>query len=146
MRYAIIYWSRYGNGKRAVEHLAQRLEGRGAEVEVLRTSEANPRAMPEADVYVFSAPAEKFNLQTDMRRFMKDIEGMAGKRYGLINTHGMKRSRLGKMQKILTMKKGMQIVAGVSFQIDMAKSKTGDGLPEGWEQRLDGFALKLLDQ
>jgi flavodoxin len=144
MRCAIIYWSRYGNGKRCVEHVARRLEERGAEVTVLRTSEADPGAMPQADVYVFSAPAEKLNLQADMRKLMKVLSGMEGKRYALINTHAMKKSRLPKMERLLTGGKGMSLVATVDLQVVKGASERGNALPPGWEGRLDEFAGKLL--
>lgn len=141
MRYAIIYWSRYGNGKRAVEYLAGKLREREAEVQVLRTEEVDPGAMPEADLYVFSAPAEAFNVQVDMRNLMKGLRGMEGKSFGIINTHALKRNWLGKMEKLLS-KRGMQMTAGVDLRVGDG-TKEGQGLPEGWQARLDEFAARI---
>jgi len=112
MKYAIIYWSRYGNGKKIVDYLAEKLKEKGGEVQIFKTSDANPAAMPEADLYVFSTPTEVFNIQKNMRNFMKKLEGMEGKRYGIINTHAMKRNWLHKMEKLLSKKK-MVKVAGI---------------------------------
>jgi flavodoxin len=141
MKYVIVYWSRYGNGKKVVEHLAEALQKKKAETQVLRTDEAKPAAMPAADVYVFSAPAEAFNLQMNMRRFMKQLTGMEGRKYGIINTHAMNKNRLAKMEKLLS-KKNMVKVAEVDFK--MGKDvQSGNGLPEGWEARVDEFARKL---
>jgi flavodoxin len=141
MKYVIVYWSRYGNGKKVVEHLAETLRGKGAETQVLRTEEANPTMMPMADMYVFSAPAEAFNLQMNMRRFMKQLTGMEGRKYGIINTHGMDKNRLAKMEKLLS-KKNMVKVAELDFK--MGKDvQSGNGLSEGWQAQVDEFARKL---
>jgi len=140
VKYAIIYWSRYGNGKRIVERLAQKLEKKG-EVDVFKTTEVNPAAMPEADLYVFSSPTEAFNIQRNMRNFMKKLEAMEGKKYAIINTHAMKRNWLSKMEKLLSKKK-MVRVAGVDFKVE-GEVSTGNGLMDGWEEKLDEFAGKL---
>lgn len=141
MKYVIVYWSRYGNGKKLVEHLAGILNKKG-ETKVFTTGEADPTAMPAADMYIFSAPQEKFTLQTDMRRFMKKTTGMEGRKYGIINTHAMpKRNQLAKMEKLLG-KKQMMKVASVDFRMG-PDSRTGNGLMTGWEAKLDEFAGKL---
>jgi hypothetical protein len=98
--------------------------------------------MPAADVYVFSAPAEAFNLQRNMRSFMKKLKGMDGKKYGIINTHGMDRNWLGKMEKLLN-KKNMEKVASVDFKVGK-EANTGNGLMDGWESKVDEFAGNLL--
>ncbi|MCK4717144.1 MAG: flavodoxin family protein, partial [Thermoplasmata archaeon] len=126
MKYVIVYWSRYGNNKKIVEQLAERLGSKG-EVQVLKTDEVDPTAMPEADIYVFSAAAEIFSVQVDMKKLMKTLEGMNGKKYGMINTHQMKKkNQLGKMEKLLSKKK-MVKVAEVEFRMG-EKCEEGDGL------------------
>ena len=141
MKYAIIYWSRYGNGKKIVDYLAGKLKEKGGEVQIFKTSDANPAAMPEADLYVFSAPTEAFNIQKNMRKFMKKLEGMEGKRYAIINTHAMERNWLHKMEKLLSKKK-MVKVDGVDFRVGK-DADTGNSLMDGWEKKLDEFAGKL---
>ncbi len=141
MNYVIVYWSRYGNGKKVVDHLAKKLKQKGAETQIFKTDEADPAAMPKADFYVFSAPTEAFNIQKNMRTFMKKLEGMGEKKYGIINTHGMKKNWLYKMDKLLC-KKNMVKIAGVDFQVGDG-SQTGNGLMKGWESKLDEFAGKL---
>ena len=142
MKYVIIYWSRYGNGKKAVEYLGGQLAAKGGAVQILKTDEADPTAMPKADCYIFSAPAEAFNLQKNMRKFIKQLKGMDERKYGIINTHGMKKKNwLGKMEKFLSKKK-MVKVAGVHFQVE-GDIENANGLPAGWEAELDSFAQKL---
>lgn len=141
MKYVIVYWSRYGNGKKIVENLTGKLKNKAEEVKVFKTDEADPKSMPEADLYVFSAPTEAFNIQKNMRSFMKNIQGLEEKKYGIINTHSMNRNWLNKMEKLLS-KKNMVKVAGVDFQVGK-DAQTGNGLMDGWEAKVDEFAEKL---
>ena len=140
MNYVIVYWSRYGNGKKIVDNLVTKLNQKGV-TKIFKTDEADPTSMPEADLYVFSAPTEAFNVQRNMRSFMKKLDGMEGKKYGIINTHGMDRNWLNKMEKLLSKKK-MVKVAGVDFKVGK-DANTGNGLMEGWEAKVDEFAGKL---
>ena len=125
-----------------MEYLAGKLKEKKGAVQLFKVTEADPGAMPEADVYVFSAAAEALSLQRDMKSFMKNLKGMDGKKYGIMNTHGMKKNRLDKMERILS-KKNMVKLAGVEFQVEGDGVQTGDGLMSGWEARLDEFAGKL---
>jgi len=141
MKYVIVYWSRYGNGKKVVDYLSGKLNEKQGETQILKTDEANPTAMPEADLYVFSAPTEAFNIQKNMRNFMKMLEGMEEKKYCVINTHAMKKNCLHKMENLLSKKK-MVKVAGLDFRVGK-DSNTGNGLSEGWEAELDELVEKL---
>jgi flavodoxin len=137
MKYVIVYWSRYGNGKKVVEYLDKKLKDKKAQTQIFTTDEANPKEMPEADYYIFSAPAEAFNVQRNMRKFMKKLEGMDEKKYGIINTHGMDRNWLGKMEKLLS-KKNMVKVAEIDFKVGK-EANSGDALMNGWENKIDNF-------
>ena len=141
MNYVIVYWSRYGNGKKIVDYITTKLKDKGGKTQVFKTDETDPASLPDADVYIFSAPAEAFNLQKNMRTFMKNLEGMGEKKFGIINTHGMKSGKLEKMEKILSSKK-MVMVAGVDFQVGK-EAQSGNALPDGWELKIDVFIEKL---
>jgi len=141
MKYVVVYWSRYGNGKKVVETLQSKLNEKKAETQIFKTDEVNPTELPDADVYIFSAPTEAFNIQKNMRTFMKKLEGMDNKKYGIINTHGMNRNWLSKMEKLLS-KKNMVKVAEVDFQVGK-DANTGNALMDGWENKIDEFADKL---
>jgi len=141
MNYVIVYWSRYGNGKKIVDYLAKKLNEKEGKTQILKTDEADPTSMPKADLYVFSAPTEAFNIQKNMRNFMKNLKDMEEKRYGIINTHGMKKSRLHKMEKLLSTK-NMVKVAELDFHVG-TDAKSGNGLMKGWEAKLDELAGKL---
>jgi flavorubredoxin len=141
MKYTLIYWSRYGNGKKIMDTLSETLKGKGNEVQILNTDKADPSAIPEADFYVFSAATEAFNIQRNMKSFMKKMQGLDGKKCGVINTHGMKRNWLGKMEKLVN-KKNMELVASVDFRMGK-QVNDGNGLEGDWEEQLTSFANKL---
>ncbi len=141
MNYIIVYWSRYGNGKRIVDRLSETLRATGAEVQTVTTDEADPAALPDADAYVFSAPTEAFRVQRNMRKFMRKLPGMEGKRYGIINTHAMKRNWLKSMERRLRKRK---MVKAASLDLQVGKdADSGNALPNGWEQQVDAFAREL---
>jgi flavodoxin len=142
MKYVIIYWSRYGNGKKIVEYLSGILNKKASDVKIFKTDEADPTDMPEADLYVFSAPVEAFNVQKNMRKFMKNLQGMQEKKYAIINTHGMqKKNWLYKMEKLLS-KKNMVKVAQIDFHVGK-KASSGDDISPGWQEKIDEFAEKI---
>ena len=141
MKYTIVYWSRYGHNKKIVYYLAEKLKQKKAETHIFTTDEADPAALPESDLYIFSAAAEAFNLQRNMKTFMKNLEGMNGKKYGIINTHAMDKDRLYKMEKLLS-KKEMIKVASVDFKVGK-DLQSGNALSEGWKDKIDEFAEKL---
>lgn len=142
MNYVIIYWSRYGNGKKIVDYLAEKLKSKSENIQVFKTEEADPTTMPKADVYIFSAPTEAFNIQKNMKKFMKKLKGMEENKYGIINTHAMKnKNSLRKMEKILSTKQMVQ-VSSVDFQVGDGFKK-GNGLHGDWKTKLEEFIKKL---
>jgi menaquinone-dependent protoporphyrinogen IX oxidase len=141
MKYVIVYWSRYGHGKKLVTYLAEKLNDKKIETQIFRTEEVDPTSMPEADLYVFSAPAEAFSLQRTFKGFLKRLEGMDNKKYGIINTHGMDKNRLDQMEKILS-KKNMIKVAGVDFKVGK-DIKSGNAFLEDYKPKIEEFAKKL---
>ena len=101
MKYVIIYWSRFGNNKKIVDKLETLLKPKGG-VTVIKAGTPEAAKLPDADIYIFSAAAERFSVQTDMKNLMTNLRGMEGKKYALINTHALKfKSWLGRMNKLL---------------------------------------------
>lgn len=142
MKYVIVYWSRYGNGKKIVDCLAEKLNEKSAETQIFKTDEADPTNIPDADMYIFSAPVEAFNIQKNMRKFMKNLNGMENKKYGIISTHSIKsKNWLHKMEKLLS-KKNMIKVAEADFLIGKGQ-QTGEGHVGDWETKLDEFIGKI---
>lgn len=138
----MVYWSRFGHNKQIVEYVDEKLTDSGHDVNVFKTDDADPMDLPDADVYVFSAAAEAFRVQKNMRVFMKKIDGLDGKKFAIINTHAMKKKNwLKGMDRILS-KKGLVKIAEVDFRIGDGQNK-GEGLGDGWQQKLNGFIEKI---
>ncbi len=143
MECVIVYWSRYGHGKKLIAHLVERLEENDIEARSFKPDELDPKDMPHVDLYIFSSPTEAFRIKKDMRKFMKKLENMEGKRYAIINTHAMKRNWLKNMDKILS-KKGMEKLAEVDFKIGKEGAEEGEALPDDWKERLDRFLEDII--
>jgi len=141
MKYTIVYWSRYGHNKKVVTYLAEKLKNKNAQTQVLTADDADPSALPEAEVYIFSAASEMFSLNKNMKSFMKKLKSMDGKKYAIINTHGMDSHKLHKMEKIL-LKKKMVKLAEVDFKIGK-DSKSGDAFIGDWKPKIDEFVKKI---
>lgn len=138
----LYYWSRFGHNKKIVEYLGTKLKDNSKDIEILNVEEAEPTKVPNADFYVFSAPAEAFNVQRNMRKFMKKLRSMDGKKYAIINTHGMNRNWLKKMDKYLK-NTNMEKVAEADLIVKGDGQKEGNALPDDWKEKIDDFSSKL---
>lgn len=139
----MVYWSRYGHNAKIVNYLKEQLTNKEHSAKVFKADETDASLLPEADVYIFSAAAEAFRLQKHMRKFLKDFTGFEGKKYGIINTHAMKRKNWLKSMDNPLSKKNMQKVAEIDFHIGEGQ-QTGEGLSEGWQGKLDEFIEKIM--
>ena len=132
----MVYSSRYGNGKKCVDAVDEQLRTKGHEVQVINAPKANPSQLPPADLYIFSGATEAFNIAAGIRKYLKKMPQMEGKKYALISTHRMDRAiALNKMEKLLSKKKKMMKVGAIDFKVQDG-TEQGNGLPEGYEDRL----------
>ena len=143
MKFVIVYSSRFGNGKKCVDIVDEKLRKKGHEVQVVNAPHADPSKIPKADMYIFSGASEAFNIAVGIRKYLKKLPVMEGQKYALISTHGMKRAiALNKMEKLLTKKKNMVKVAAIDFRIGDG-SFEGNGLPEGYQERLHKWVEEI---
>lgn len=142
MRVVIVYFSRYGNGKKCVDCVEAEMRKKGHEVEVLAANVSDPAKVPQADLYIFSAAAEQFGLNNEMKAYIRGMPELAGRKYALINTHGLKKPRgLPRMTKFCTEKKMVKL-AEIDFQIGK-DGKAGNGLPADYQARLTQWVAGL---
>ena len=144
MNYVLLYWSRFGHNKKIVEYIKEKLTNQGYEVKMYKTDEADPTNLPSADMYVFSASAEAFRLQRNMRIFMKKMKNMENKKFAIINTHGMKKKNWLKSMKKILAKKNMDEIAEIDLRIGDGQEK-GEGLSDDWQDKIDEFIDKIND-
>lgn len=69
MKICIIYESKYGNGKKCMEYLQDILTGDSHDVDLFSVREKDPVSMPEAELYIFSAPTHVGNTAGRMKKF-----------------------------------------------------------------------------
>ena len=138
----MVYWSRYGHNKQIVNYLKDTLESKGHSAQVLNADEADPKSLPDAGVYIFSAAAEAFRIQKNMRNFMKSMDGLQGKKCAIINTHAMKKRNWLKSMDKMVSKKNMDKITETDFVIGEGQNK-GEGLSDDWQSHLNSFIEKL---
>jgi flavodoxin len=144
MKVAIIYFSRFGNGKKCMEELKGMLETKGCVVDMSSVTDMESNELPEADIYVFSTPTEAFRIAAPMKDFLRKLNAPKGARYALFDTHVLAKPRATpRMEKLLN-RKGMTQVAKADTQM----GGTGQyvHLQEGYEKELEHLAEKIAPQ
>ncbi|MFD1504827.1 hypothetical protein FE374_11525 [Georgenia yuyongxinii] len=90
MKIPFYYASMFGNGTAGadVEHA---LIAKGVAVDVHHIRDADPTALPPADLHVFSSPGRMGRPLGRARRFLKHAKLPTGARYALLTTAGAPR-------------------------------------------------------
>lgn len=153
MKIEIYFESKFGNGKRVVEKLAEDLTSKGYVVGLHHIDGVSPKEMPPVDLYVFSSPTRLGKPVGSMRRFTKKVKAPQGAKYALIATHGAAKPNkktglmptpeemekwqrtLPIMEEILS-QKGMVKIADLKVYVLDLKGP----LEEGWESKVAAFA------
>ena len=160
MKIEVYFESKYGNGKKVVEKLAEDLIAKGHAVGVHHISDVRPKEIPAADLYLFSSPTRIGKPVGSMRRFAKKVKvPTQGAKYALIATHGIAkpnkktglmpspaelekyRRTIPLMEEILN-RKGMVKVADLQVYVLDLKGP----LEEDWEGKVRAFAELVLSE
>ncbi len=144
MKISIIYESKHGNGKEAMTYLENNLRKKGCSVQLQSIHEIKPHQLPEADVYVFSAPNAFGKIIRSMRKFLEKIEiKNPNARYVLVNTcldpTSNQDKGLEQMEEILREKNIMKLTEGLKLKVLGIKGP----LDSGYEKKLDELAEKI---
>lgn len=145
--------SKYGNGAKVAEEFKQRMAARGVEVSVHHIKDVSAKALPPADLYLFSSPGRMGKPIGGMRRFLKGLEAPAGARYAILTTEGAPQpdkktgqiptqEEQDKYQRVIPIMSELLRGAGM---VEVAAGKvlvTGmkGPLEDGWETKVDAFA------
>lgn len=142
MKVCIAYESKYGNGKKCVEHLQDTISKNGHDVETFSVRETKPDSLPQADIYVFSAPTQIGSPARKMKKFLKKLEvKQEGGRYALMTTHlNPKATTLQKMEELLQPTRMTKVSDGLMIKVTGMKGP----LKSGYEEKLDAFAKDIL--
>lgn len=144
MKVCILYDSKFGTGKSCMEYLESILTNKGNDVEIYSVKEIAPASIPEADVYVFSAPTHLGNVSGKMKGFLKKIDNKNGKKYSVITTcMAPDKTRATETMEQILNEKGMK-KAAISMKI-MVKELKGPA-DEYSKEQLKDLAEELMKE
>jgi hypothetical protein len=129
---------------------------KGVTVNIHHVSEARPKQLPSADLYVFSSPGRIGKPIGKMRRFLKKLRLPSGTKYAILTTQGSPRpnKKTGKMPTEEELAKWQRIIP-IMDDLLQAKGvvKVADGkilvvkvkgpLEDGWKKKVEAFAAKI---
>ena len=139
MKVDIVYESKHGNGKKCVDYLAELLRDRGEEVEIVSIRDVDPKSLPMADLYVFSAPTHVGKPARKMRKFLRGLD-TDPLRYALMTTHAREETRaLQLMEDILSAKGGERVTEGLKIKVYAIRGP----LEDDYQRRIEEFADDL---
>ena len=142
MKVCIAYESKFGNGKKIVEHMQTTISKKGHDVETCSVREISPNSLPNADIYIFSSPTHIGGPPGKMKKFLKKLEiNQEGAKYALMETYMYPNSKtLQKMEDIIESKGMTKVTDGVSLKVKSVKGP----LEDGYEEKLEEFSKKIL--
>jgi flavorubredoxin len=144
MNINIIYKSKYGNGKQAMTYLENILRKKGYSVQLMSVHEVKPQLLPEANLYIFSAPNAFGKIVRSMRKFLDKIEiKNSSAHYILVNTcldpSSSQDKGLEQMEEILRKKNISKLSEGLKLKVMAMKGP----FESGYEKKLDEFAQTI---
>jgi hypothetical protein len=149
--------SRFGNGAMVAEEFRRRATELGATVSVHHIRDANPKNLPQADLYVFSSPGQLGKPIKRVRRFLGELQLPAGTKCAILTTEMAPRpdkntgllpseEEQAKWQRVrpiineLLHDAGLTKVAEDKILVTQIKGP----LEEGWEAKVQAFAQQVV--
>ncbi len=141
MKIDMIYDSKYGNGEKLCKYIEKKLEGLGHEPTTFLIKETEPKEIPEADLYIFSAPTHIGSIPFRMKRYLRKMEFPPGAKVAFISTCLDKESKaVEKMRKRLAKKDIQEVGNGLKIKVKGMKGP----LEEGYEEKVDDFLDRII--
>jgi len=156
MKIEYFHASKFGNGAKVAEEFKALMAAKGVMVNVHHVRDAEPKAMPPADLYLFSSPGRMGKPLGRARRFLKKVALPAGTKYALLTTEGAPRpdKKTGRMPSEEEMARWQRVrpvmneILEVKGLVKVAEGKvlvTGmkGPLEEGWQKKVEDFAAQI---
>jgi hypothetical protein len=153
MNIAYYHASKYGNGAAVAEEFKKVMASREITVSVSHIRAADPRNLPDADLYVFSSPGRFGKPKGDARRFLRKVSLKPGTRYAVLTTQGAPKPdpRTGKVpsqeeqdrwERVIPIMNELLEAKGLQKTAEAAVLVTGikGPLEEGWQDKVAAFA------
>ncbi len=157
MNIAYYHASKFGNGAMVAEEFKKLMAARGVTVSIQHIRDANPKDLPEADLYVFSSPGRMGKPKGNVRRFLGKVALEPGTRYAILTTQGAPKpdKKTGKMptqeeldrwERVIPIMNELLEAKGLKKVAEGAVWVTGikGPLEEGWQHKVAAFADKIM--
>lgn len=157
MNIAYYHASKFGNGAMVAEEFKKIMAARGITVSVQHIRDANPKDLPQADLYVFSSPGRMGKPKGSVRRFLSKVSLEPGTRYAILTTQGAPKpdKKTGKMpaqeeldrwERVIPIMNELLEAKGLKKVAEGAVWVTGlkGPLEEGWQHKVAAFADQVM--
>jgi menaquinone-dependent protoporphyrinogen IX oxidase len=157
MNIAYYHASKFGNGAMVAEEFKKIMAARGITVSVQHIRDANPKDLPQADLYVFSSPGRMGKPKGSVRRFLSKVSLELGTRYAILTTQGAPKpdKKTGKMptqeeldrwERVIPIMNELLEAKGLKKVAEGAVWVTGlkGPLEEGWQHKVAAFADQVM--
>jgi hypothetical protein len=157
MNIAYYHASKFGNGAMVAVEFKKIMAARGVTVSVQHIRDANPKDLPEADLYVFSSPGRMGKPKGNVRRFLGKVALEPGTRYAILTTQGAPKpdKKTGKMptqeeldrwERVIPIMNELLEAKGLKKVAEGAVWVTGikGPLEEGWQRKVAAFADQIM--
>lgn len=158
MKIEYFHASKFGNGAKVAEEFKNLITAKGVAVDVHHIRDAQPKELPQADLYVFSSPGRIGKPIGSMRRFLKKVQLPPGTRCAIITTEvaPQPNKKTGKMptdeeiakwQRVTPMmiellqKKDLVRVAEAKVLVTGIKGP----LEDGWQKKVEAFVERVIE-
>jgi sulfite reductase alpha subunit-like flavoprotein len=156
MRIAYYHASKFGNGAQVAEEFSKMMAAKGVTVTTNHIRDADPKDLPEADLYVFSSPGRMGKPKGNARRFLRQVSLKPGTRYAILTTQAAPRpDKTGKMpteeeqdrwERVIPVMNELLEAKGLQKVAERAVLVTGmkGPLEDGWETKVAAFADQII--
>ena len=157
MNIAYYQASKFGNGAMVAEEFKKIMAARGITVSIQHIRDANPKDLPQADLYVFSSPGRMGKPKGSVRRFLSKVSLEPGTRYAILTTQGAPKpdKKTGKMptqeeldrwERVIPIMNELLEAKGLKKVAEGAVWVTGlkGPLEEGWQHKVAAFADQVM--
>ena len=157
MNIAYYHASKFGNGAMVAEEFKKIMADRGITVSVQHIRDADPKDLPQADLYVFSSPGRMGKPKGSVRRFLSKASLEPGTRYAILTTQGAPKpdKKTGKMptqeeldrwERVIPIMNELLEAKGLKKVAEGAVWVTGlkGPLEEGWQHKVAAFADQVM--
>jgi menaquinone-dependent protoporphyrinogen IX oxidase len=157
MNIAYYHASKFGNGAMVAEEFKKIMAARGITVSVQHIRDADPKDLPQADLYVFSSPGRMGKPKGSVRRFLSKASLEPGTRYAILTTQGAPKSdkktgtmptqeELDRWERVIPIMNELLEAKGLKKVAEGAVWVTGlkGPLEEGWQHKVAAFADQVM--